>query len=386
MLTPQAQPWGKGTLAPVVCAAPGDSLVGATALDAARSLAVVASKLYVVDPKERVLALQLPSLPSAKAPPTAPEASAKPPASGAALAPPTPSASGAASASASASSASSAPGSASASPSGAPPLSAAPSGARAAGVTCELAFAADVGAQGVIDTKPPARHLSAAGEALVVSNDAFGAVLLRGATPAYSCSYEPAGLLSVHPLGTWGLAFFGTSDVSRVSLGASDCKSEKWALTGLPFADKRKGPFESVSAVGFANDLVIVGGSVAKELLPARPVQVGLFDLTGKETKRFGSPDPSLATPETFRWVHAVRPCEKNNVCVLDGGANRLSMWSREGVLLASVDLTQLFGHKQVFAQDFVVTKDAAYVAVAIPRDGVRVADGYVVALRGLAP
>lgn len=253
----------------------------------------------------------------------------------------------------------------------------------AKGPGCKLTVAKDFGDGGALAVEPKARALSAAKDVLLPSNGVFGSAYVKGGKALYKCEVRPQGYVSLHPQGAWGLGFFANASVTKLAFTDKECKGEPWFLTDLGSPEKRKGPLESVSAIGFVNDLVVVGGIVARETDSGAPRVAIALDATGKERFRMGSPDPHSNADDRLGWVHAVQPC-KEGICLLDGNLRRISVWSKDGKNVGAVHLTKLLGVPVLWAQDFQIDKDGAWLIAAVPRDKVKVSDSVILRVKGL--
>lgn len=205
---------------------------------------------------------------------------------------------------------------------------------------CRLELDVTAGDKGIMHAEREIQTLSTDGKLVSFSNGVFDSYReVGGKLTACGSHY-----LALHPSGTWGLTSFANSTVHKVTIAADKCTTQPWALKDLSDPKKRVGPMESVTAISFVKDLVLVGG-IATE--GQRRVVIA-FDGAGKERFRMGGPKSDAE--DGFGWVHAISACGPG-VCVSDANYRSVSAWSTEGKFVGRVKLDELLKGSVPWAQ-----------------------------------
>jgi hypothetical protein len=249
------------------------------------------------------------------------------------------------------------------------------------GAGCRLGADKSFGEDGVLKLPHKIENLTRDGTGRVIaSNGIFAAYAVEQGKQAFVC--DTKGHVELHRSGKWGIAPYVNASVRLVEVEAEGCRSEDWVLQNLNDDAKRQGPFGNVSASAVLGNLVLIGGVLAKREDERQPRMVAGYTRAGKETLRFGNPEPGAE--DRFDWIHAIDGC-KAGICVLDSNLRRLSVWSKTGKQLASVRLDDLFGVSSPWAVDFAVDdRGDAWFAVAAERGKSGVSEGLVFRVRGL--
>jgi hypothetical protein len=248
---------------------------------------------------------------------------------------------------------------------------------------CKLVPKTSVGTAGVLTLDPKAKTVSAATASRVfASNGVFGGTLLKDGAPFYKCDARPLGYLSLHPSGKYGIGSFANADVSKVDFSDTTCKSQKWVLTDLS-KPTRKGPFSNVNSIGFADDLVLVGGVLAKEVDKSEARVVAVMTADGKEKMRLGSTKEPFGD-DRHGWIHASSGC-KTGFCILDANFKKITLWKKDGSFVGKVDLGKLTGLSNVWTGSFDIDpKGNVYLATGAGREGNKVNEGLVFRITGI--
>lgn len=210
-----------------------------------------------------------------------------------------------------------------------------------AGDECSFAVDEGFGRQGRLEVQRLLDGLSSDDEGRVVaSTGVFGNYLLKDGGLAYEC--KATGLVQLQRKGGWGIAAYSNGPVRKVVYGDGGCEAEAWIIGDLSKPAARRGPFTSISAVGFLDNLVLVGGALADTVQNRQPKVVVAYDEKGQERFRLGNTD-TTAREDNFGWIHGIVPC-KPGVCVLDSNFRRLTMWKKDGVFVGHVQLGELLG------------------------------------------
>jgi len=200
-----------------------------------------------------------------------------------------------------------------------------------AGEECKLTLDRSFGKGGKLEPEQPVLALSrGAANPLIASTGVHGSYAIRDGHSAYTCAAP--GLVRMHPSEPWGLATLQGATVQKVRFGDGACTFEPWAMKAS--GGKRTGPFSVVGAIGFLEDMVLLGGRLSDKEEKGQVV-VG-FDDRGTEKLRIDA-----GRGNRFEWVHDLESCA-GGICVLDGNARMLSLWSRDGERIGQVRLNDL--------------------------------------------
>lgn len=248
---------------------------------------------------------------------------------------------------------------------------------------CKLVPKASVGAAGVLTLDPKVKTVSAASASRVfASSGVFGGTLLKDGAPFYKCDARPLGYLAMHPSGKYGIGSFANADTSKVDFSDTTCKSQKWVFTDLS-KPTRKGPFSNVNSIGFADDLVLVGGVLAKEVDKSEARVVAVMTPDGKEKMRLGSTKEPFGD-DRHGWIHASSGC-KTGFCVLDANFKKMTLWKKDGSFVGKVDLAKLTGLPDAWTASFDVDpKGNIFLAAGAGREGNKVYEGLVFRVTGI--
>lgn len=245
---------------------------------------------------------------------------------------------------------------------------------------CSLRLDESFGEAGMLKLPEKVEHLSRTSAGRVfASNGIFAAYAIKDGKQEFKC--DTKGHVEIHSGGKWGIAPWVNATVRLVKVEPDKCSSEDWVLKELNDDQKREGPFSNVNSSAVAGDLVLIGGVLAKSEDPKQSRVVIGYDKAGKQKIRFGG---ELSAKDGFGWVHAIEPCP-TGICVLDSNLRRVSIWTRAGKHVATVELGKLFDLAYPWLPDFTVAKDgSAWFAAAQTRGSSGVAEGLVYRVRGL--
>jgi hypothetical protein len=237
---------------------------------------------------------------------------------------------------------------------------------------CALRSDRGFGVEGTLKLPEKAEHLSRDGKGRVfASNGLFSAWVLEDGKQQFEC--DTKGHVQMHPSGSWGIAPWLNATVRFVHVKQGGCHSQDWVLKELNDDKQREGPFAQVDSSAIVGELVLIGGALAKSEDPNQARRVIAYTKAGKERFRFG---------DAFAAVHAIESC-KPGICVLDGDSRQLSLWTRSGKHIATVDLGALLGLERPTLPDFTIASDgSAWFVSAAARDR-GVAEGVIFRVRG---
>ncbi len=249
---------------------------------------------------------------------------------------------------------------------------------------CKLAPKTAIGTRGVLALDPKVKMVSAdASGRVFASSGMFGGTMLKDGKTLYKCLADLQGYVQLHRSGKYGVGSFANMDVAKVDFTDTGCTSAPWAFTNMRAAT-RQGPFKSVQSIGFADDLVLVGGEIPKEVDKGEPRVVAVMAANGQEKTRFGSTKES-SPEDRHGLIHASTGC-KPGFCVLDPNLKRITLWKKDGAYVGKVDLRKLTGIFDVWGAALAVdATGSTYLAVGGARESVgQVYEGLIFRLNGL--
>ncbi len=247
---------------------------------------------------------------------------------------------------------------------------------------CTLKVDSSFGSGGVLELPKEINHLSSDSSGrIMASNGIFAAYAVKDGKQEFEC--KTGGHIELHPSGKWGIAPWVNATVKMVSFEGNTCKVEEWVLKDLGNDKKRVGPLKNVNTAGILGDTILLGGIPVEKVANREVRQVFAYDKAGKELFRFGSTDKTSGS-DVFGWIHALSPC-KAGICALDSNYRQISLWKKDGTHIGAIKLSALFDLKYPWIADMSFAKDGtAYFVTGQSRDGTKVAEGNIYAVKGL--
>ena len=143
--------------------------------------------------------------------------------------------------------------------------------------------------------------------------------------------------LAMHPDGTWGLSYWSSQTVQKITFTPDGIVAEDWVLTDLS-EDTRQGRFNSIDTIAISADHVFVAGTDAGTDYITR---IAMYDLEGNELAVFGAAD----WMEDSYIASVAGMVETNNgIMVLDGTYSRIMLFSMDGTFIGYADCDDLLG------------------------------------------
>ena len=151
-------------------------------------------------------------------------------------------------------------------------------------------------------------------------------------------SFELDGYLSMHPDGQWGLSYWGSSTVKKVTFTADGMAMKDWVLTDMSDDTTRQGRFSSVDTILITDDHIFVAGSDAST---AYAVRIAMYDFDGNELAVFGSDD--WMDDSAFGSVAGIVETD-SGIIVLDGFYQDFKLFGMDGTFIGMADCDDLLG------------------------------------------
>ena len=141
------------------------------------------------------------------------------------------------------------------------------------------------------------------------------------------CSYDDTDYVTMHPSGSWGISFFTTTEVEKISIADGILSAEPMIFPEISM----------ISSVSISQDHIMVAGtSAASE-------QHGIFvyDLNGNLQMTLG--DKEFSEPDSLGSVTVVIETA-NGYIALDGNMRTVMLWNADGSFIGSAEDSALFG------------------------------------------
>lgn len=175
-------------------------------------------------------------------------------------------------------------------------------------------------------------------------------------------NFELDGYLSMHPDGQWGLSYWGSSTVRKVTFTADGTAIKDWILTDLSDDAARKGRFSSVDTILVTDDHIFVAGADATT---AYAVKIVMYDFDGNELAVFGSEDWMDAS--AFGSVAGIVETD-NGIIALDGFYQSFKLFSKDGTFIGAVGCDELLGTSYPWPLTMTVSGSGALALLAQER------------------
>ena len=202
--------------------------------------------------------------------------------------------------------------------------------------------------------------LSAANNGMLYATDGFyQAVSYDGGATE---NFELDGYLSMHPDGQWGLSYWGSSTVKKVTFTADGMAMKDWVLKDLSDDAARQGRFSSVDTIMITDDHIFVAGSDATT---AYAVRIVMYDFDGNVLAVFGSDD--WMDDSAFGSVAGIVQTD-NGIIALDGFYQNFKLFGMDGAFLGMVECDDLLGTNDPWPLTLTATDGGALVLLAQER------------------
>ena len=213
---------------------------------------------------------------------------------------------------------------------------------------------------GPVDLVDSYNFLSASKDATLYITDGFYQALTYkdGAMNAFDLDRY----LAIHPDGQWGLAYWTSYDVQKVTFTADGTATKNWVLTNLSDDAARKGRFSSVSYAAITDDKIFVAGSDA---LADDYTRIAMYDFDGNELMTFGSTD---WLDDSYIGSVAGIVQTTNGILVLDSFYNSIKLFKLDGTYLGSADCDPLLGTQYPWPVSMVASENGAIVLMSQER------------------
>ena len=169
--------------------------------------------------------------------------------------------------------------------------------------------------------------------------------------------------LVMHPSGQWGLAYWSSSDVNKITVTADGLATKKWVLTDLSDDTARQGRFSSVYYIGITQTNIFVAGT---DVSNDSATIIAMYDFDGNELATFGS--ASWADDSYFGSVVGVVQTD-HSLLVMDGFYQDFKLFSLDGTFLGIVDCDDLLGTADPWPIALVTSDSGALVMLSQERE-----------------
>ena len=172
------------------------------------------------------------------------------------------------------------------------------------------------------------------------------------------------GDLVMHPSGSWGMTFWVSSDMQKVTNNGTTLAAEPWLCTNLSDASLRQGPFSMISDVAITDTHIMVAG---KEAGTEGREKIGIFDHNGTQLMMLGG--NAFDAPDALGSTTAMLETA-NGFAAFDGNMRKLNLWDPNGTHIGAIDVKELFGTSYPWIEDIALLDDGSVlVAVSQERD-----------------
>lgn len=205
------------------------------------------------------------------------------------------------------------------------------------------------------------RRLSATRDGTLYITDGFyQALSYKDGIPE---EFELDGYLAISPDGQWGLYYWSSSDVKKITLTPDGMATKTWVLTDLSDDTARQGRFGSVDYIIITADNVFVAGSDATTEYATR---VAMYDFDGNELAIFGSSDwlDDSAIGSVTGIVQT-----NNGILVQDGFYNDFKLFAMDGAFLGKIDCDDLLGTDNPWPVALTASDNGALALLAQKRE-----------------
>lgn len=168
------------------------------------------------------------------------------------------------------------------------------------------------------------------------------------------------GDLSMHPSGTWGIAFWLGNDTQRITVQDGVFVSEPWVLTGLNKPEDRQGPFTMVKEIDISDSHIMISGTAA--VGDSTREKMFVYDLNGNQLLELGANE--TGNPDSLGSITAMAETS-NGYVAIDGNMREIQFWSRDGIHLGCTSARDIFGADYPWLEDMQLLEDGSLLILA---------------------
>ena len=169
--------------------------------------------------------------------------------------------------------------------------------------------------------------------------------------------------LAMSPEDQWGLSYWASYDVKKITFTPDGMATKSWALTGLDDDATRKGRFNSVSYITITPDAVYVAGT---DVTANNATIIAKYDFDGNELATFGSADWS--DDSAFGSVEGIVQTD-NGILVMDGLYGDFKLFASDGTFIGYIDCDTLLGTDYPWLTTLVASGNGALALVSQERE-----------------
>ncbi|MFH1513023.1 MAG: hypothetical protein ABIG45_06685 [Bacillota bacterium] len=151
-------------------------------------------------------------------------------------------------------------------------------------------------------------------------------------------NFDMESFLAMSPDGLWGLSYWSSSDVKKITVTADGLATKDWTLKNLSDDATRQGRFSSADYITITADHVFVAGP---DTLSGGATRIAMYDFDGNELATFGAADwmEDSAISSVAGIVET-----GNGILVQDGFYQFYLLFALDGTYLGRVRCDDLLG------------------------------------------
>ena len=151
-------------------------------------------------------------------------------------------------------------------------------------------------------------------------------------------SFDVDGYLVMHPDGLWGLRYWASSTIKKVTVANDGLVMKDWALHNPIGSASPLGRFSAVDYILITTDHIFVAGP---DTSSAHPIRIAMYDLEGNELAVYGSDD--WMSPAALGSVTGIVET-RNGIFVQDGLYREYKLFVLDGTFVGAVRCDELLG------------------------------------------
>ncbi|MBN1776681.1 MAG: hypothetical protein JW811_01030 [Clostridiales bacterium] len=194
---------------------------------------------------------------------------------------------------------------------------------------------------------------------LYITNGFYSAIAYKDGTAE---EFDMDGYLAMHPEGNWGLCYWSSYTVKKITFTPDGIATKDWILKDLS-EDTRQGRFSSVSHIQITPDYIFVGGVDSATEYATR---IAMYDLDGNELAVFGSEDWS-----DYSAIGSVAGIAQTNngILVMDGYNEDIKLFALDGSFLGLIGCDELLGTDNPWPLGLTASENGALALLAQKRE-----------------